>query len=64
MTITHGQSQKKLTLYPPCQTFYLKIITIMDRTREEDEVFGNTIHHVLTIETALALKEMDEDTFL
>lgn len=36
----------------------------MDRTREEDEVFGNTIHHVLTIETALALKEMDEDTFL
>jgi len=64
MTITNGKSQKKLVLYPPSKPLIEEEILMWVGQEEEEETFQTKIHTLLTIETILAMKNIDEDTFI
>lgn len=61
MTITNGTSKKKLTLYLPTKP-------LMDIEEpiwgEEEDSMAQTIHLVLNIDMALALRPPEEDTMI
>jgi hypothetical protein len=64
MTITNLQSQKILTLDRPAKPFIDTKTPLCAGQEEDEDMFQNIIHPILTIDTNLALKEIDENTFL
>jgi hypothetical protein len=64
MTVTNGQSQKKLVLHPPTKSLINTKIPIWVGQEEGEENFQATINPLLTIETTLSIKKLYEDIFI
>jgi hypothetical protein len=64
MNIGNGQSQKSITLLPLDNPFIDIEVPLLVGQGKEKNIIENTIHLLHTIDIALALKQIDEDTIL
>lgn len=64
MTITHGQPLKKFILYPPAKPFLETEELVWVDLKEGDALFRVVSQPILTIDKALAPKDLDGDMMI